>query len=349
MKTLLILSVLLFCFVYSNLKYSKYLFQKKKLSFDKIYIIIIFLMLFFIQLAQETTGHNDVYVYKENYESFANCSFDVFFDKWNSMKDPVYYFVGFIFLKLGISFEIFKICINAFYIFSVFKLVNNYSTKPGISVIVFIAIGSYGFSFTGLRQTIAMAILMYSYQYLVEKKVVKFTAIVLLAFAFHSSAIAFIIVYLIYHLRQSVFSLVLLIVGGLLAIINSRALVGFYLNFVDVNDMYGAYLEKEEGLSISGVIIFASILIFTLIFTYGKKWNARDAKLTHLLLISVVFRILSVVWFAEFFRLSMYFSIFDILLIADACTTTIGEEGFMPRFKTFAVSSALCLYYLSVF
>lgn len=346
MKTVLIFIILAFCFIFSNLKYSKYSLDKNKINFDKISIVLMFLLLLLIQVVQETTGHNDVFVYKENYERFANWSFDAFFAEWQDLKDPFYYFVGFLFLKLGFTFELFKICINIFFIFSVYKLVSKYSNKPYISIIVFVVLGSYNFSFTGLRQALAMAILMYSYKYLIEKKPLKFFAIVLIATAFHSSAIIFLIVYFAYYLKQSIFSLAVLTIGGVVAIVNSRALVSFYLNFVDATDLYGEYLEKEDGLSISGVIILVSILLFALIFTYGKKWKAKDPKLTHLLLISVVFRILSVVWFAEFFRLSMYFSIFDMLLIADACTTTIGEGNFLPRIKTVAVSGVLCLYYL---
>ena len=133
---------------------------------------------------------------------------------------------------------------------------------------------------------------------------------------------------------------------GLIVILNSRALVTFYLNFIDTNDLYESYLEKENGLSISGVIILASIFIFSLIFLYNKNWKTNFPKLTHLLLVSIVFRILSVVWFGEFFRLSMYFSVFDILLIPEACTTSIGRDNSMPSLKSFIVSVILCLYWL---
>lgn len=346
MRLAVSLFVLVLCYFYSNVKYGSSRIRNSENNFEKIFVFGIFFLLFFVQAIQETTGQNDVFVYKERYESYIGWSYELFFKEWNSMKDPVYNLIGFIFLRIGASFEFFKICINAFYIFSIYRLVSKYSAKPGLSIITFVVIGSYGFSFTGLRQTLALAVLMYSYKYLIEKSFIKFSLLVLLATTFHSSAIIFIIAYFAYHMKKSFFSLGVLSVFGLIAVINSKALVSLYLNLFDAVDAYGAYLEKEEGLTITGFLIYFSILIFTLFFVYNNKWNARDPKLTHLLLISVVFRILSVVWFAEFFRISMYFSVFDVLLIADACETNIGEKPFLPRFKTFVVSSILCLYYL---
>ena len=343
MKEILILSVMLISLVYSILIKPR---RSSQHNFEKYYIIIMFLILFFAQAIQETTGYNDIYVYKQSYESFAGWNYTSFFNKWNELKDPFFFFVGFIFLKIGASFEVFKICINAFFIFSTYKLVKEYSVKPSLSIMTFVAIGAYSFSFTGLRQVLAMAVLMFSFKYLVEKSLVKFVLLVLVASVFHSPAIIFLVAYFIYHMRQSVSSLICLSIGGLIVILNSRALVTFYLNFIYTNDLYESYLEKANGLSICGVIILASIFIFSLIFLYNKNWKTNFPKLTHLLLVSIVFRILSVVWFGEFFRLSMYFSVFDILLIPEACTTSIGRDNSMPSLKSFIVSVILCLYWL---
>lgn len=344
MNSIIIVFVMVCCFLYSNIKYSKFSLEQNNTS-EKFFSIIMFLALFVVLATQSTSEMNDVRAYKILYEEYADWSFERFFIECDKMKDPVYYCVGLIFSKLGFSFKTFKILINLFFIYSVAKVTLTYSSKVPLSIMVFISLGLYEFSYTGLRQVIAMSILLFAYKYMREKKLLKFIGIVLLATLFHSTAIIFLIAYFVYNLKRNLISIAIMLSGGIFVILNARKLVTFYLNYFQM-DEYFNFLEKDNGLTISGVIIFTSIFIFTFIFTFSPKWKATDFKLNYLLFISVIFRILSTVWFAEFFRFSLYFSLFDGILIADACTTAKGEDKFLSRLKIFSVSFVLLVYHL---
>ncbi len=91
-------------------------------------------------------------------------------------------------------------------------------------------------------------------------------------------------------------------------------------------------------------MIWGSIWLFCTVFLYRKKSNALDPNLCNLIFVSWIIRILSVTMYATFFRIAMYFSLFECLAIADACACK-EQSNLIVRIKTIAVSVALLLYY----
>lgn len=76
-----------------------------------------------------------------------------------------------------------------------------YSENIFLSITVFVSFGLYIFSFSGLRQAIAFSITLFSFKYIVERKLIRFLVFVLLAFTIHSSAIIFLFVWGLWNIR----------------------------------------------------------------------------------------------------------------------------------------------------
>ena len=153
-----------------------------------------------------------------------------------------------------------------------------------------------------------------------------------------------IFMYPIYRFKANTRNVLLLLGISIPVLLNIDRLMRLYLSLTGTADIYEDYLKQDGGLSAMGLVIWGSIWLFCTVFLYRRKSNALDPRLCNLLLVSFVLRIVSVTAYANFFRIAMYFSVFNCLVVADACACK-EESTFMVRLKTLGVSVALLLYY----
>ncbi|MCD4533749.1 EpsG family protein [Nocardioides sp. cx-169] len=73
--------------------------------------------------------------------------------------------------------------------------IRRYSRMPALSVFLYATLGFYLFSYSGLRQAMAVAICFWAYRFIIDRKPLPFLAMVLAASLFHQSALAFIPAY----------------------------------------------------------------------------------------------------------------------------------------------------------
>lgn len=326
-------------------------FQKRQsglngytVSSEKIFVIAMFLILFLILAMQSENGNGDLRGYSSTFDRYKVYSITTFVQNFRHIKDPVYHLCALFVSKLGADFHIWYLIISFLYTFSIYLLVSRYSANVYISYIVLISVGGFGFAFSGLRQTLALTFLMFSFRFLEGKKFLKFVLFVILASMFHSTAFIFIFAYPLYRLKLHFRDLFFIFIGMMIIILNARPLMRIYMELIGTEEFYSAYLEKESSLSISGVVIFTSIAVFCIISFMIGKTDAKYEGLCNLALFSITFRILAVSVFAEFFRVSMYFSVFDIIMIAEACACGKNNKSF-AQLKTFGATLALTAYY----
>lgn len=318
--------------------------KKPFLTADRLLVMLTCAFLFLILALQDVHANADLMSYYTRYQSLQNTSVGYFLDHFWDLKDPIYYFAGLLFSKLGFSFFVWKAFISFIFVLGVYKLILYYSANIGISFLVLISLGLYGFVFSGLRQTMAFGILLFTYPYLKNKKLFRFILLVIVAAMFHSTALIFLATYPIYRLKLRVRNVLLLAVVGFVVLLNANTLASLYLQLTGTDEIYADYLEKSGALSAAGIIISGCIWLFCTVFLYRKNADKHDGHLCNLALLALFGRILSAVWFAEFFRVAMYFSIFEFLMIADACACK-EKSSFVVRLKTAGVSLALAVYY----
>ena len=290
-------------------------------------IAILFVMTSVVAFQKEVVDVGDIERYKYSYEYLRGLSFSGAVEWARETKDPIYYILSYIFAKAGLGFAVWRTFIEGFFCFGIYKLVSKYSSNIPISVMVILSLELYGFTLTGLRQTCALSILLFSYGFLVNKKLIKFCGVVLLASLFHSSAIVFMLAYPCFCLKPGFRSVC--IMGGICAsiMIFFKDILYAFVSIIETAENYSSYLEGTTKLTFSGTIIYGCILFFVTVFLYFGKTQTDDKRLCHLLMISLVFRIMSSLVFAEMFRIAMYFSLFDCITIASACTEQDDKPG----------------------
>lgn len=105
--------------------------------------------------------------------------------------------------SFGLSFRFVMIVYAAFVMTSVGYFIYRCSYKPWLSLFLFATLGLYEFAFICVRQYMAMAILLWAYIFLEEKKYIKVIITFLIAYSFHHTAIIFIGVLCLFKVKVS--------------------------------------------------------------------------------------------------------------------------------------------------
>lgn len=141
------------------------------------------------------------------------------------------------------------------------------SKMPWLSVYIYITLGFFTFSFSGLRQAIAVAITFFSFKYIQEKKLFKFVICIALAMSFHISAIIFIVAYPLYYLKLKQIHFYYIIPGFIFTFIFRSRIFSM---------LYGLYRGGVGGTEVTDAYTMLFVMIFVLILS--SIFGSRDTK-----------------------------------------------------------------------
>ncbi|MEG1616666.1 MAG: EpsG family protein [Bacteroidales bacterium] len=206
-------------------------------------------------------------------------------------------------------------------IYRTLKIYNKSGVDNFISILTLFVLGIASFFMSGMRQTMAMSIVLYAYPTFCNRENIKFIIFVVIASLFHNSAILFLLCYVARYMTLDYKNLVYVIVAAFMGTVVSQGDIQHYVSliFSDRFSIYGDY--HTETLSYSG--FFIQLFLFS--FCYAFRNNLKDNEshvIMNIVTFGLIFQAFSTV-LAEMFRLSMYFSLFYIILIPRAinCNT----------------------------
>jgi hypothetical protein len=287
---------------------------------EQLVCVLAMIILFLVSALRHESVGSDIYGYVISYKRYSQFSFTEFINYINiyDVQDRGYYFSTWLFSRFFKNPQLWLAAVALFFSVSVGKLINNLSRITVLSVVMIISLGFFSFSMTGLRQIIALCILLFTYNYIKERRAGKFILTVLLASLFHKTALIFLIIYPVAYINLGKYH----IIAAVLAFLIFYAFKDWLLIFMSENLQDGRfdnYLTGEANkLTLSGFIIQFSIFIFSLYYykPYTKE-NKNALILYNMSFIGLVFQLFSS-FIAEFFRVSMYFSIFNCILVPNA-------------------------------
>lgn len=176
-------------------------------------------------------------------------------------KDPGFMLLMKVEQLISPSYRIFLILVAIFFMFYLGRFLYKYSRNPLLGFIVFDCLFYSFYAITGIRQTIATALIVFiGYDYIKERKLVHFLIISFISFLIHKSSICFIPFYFIYDLKINKITL-------------SAALVFIASSFVFKDPLMGllsegvGYEQYNVQYDYNGPIFFTLLVIALLIGT----------------------------------------------------------------------------------
>ena len=138
----------------------------------KIYCTVIGFLLFLLAALRSTSVGIDSNQYAWHFYNIQQIDFDLVSIRYQ--KDPIFfYFLKFLTIITSNHQWLFAI-IGGLYAYSISRFIYRYSKDPMISFIILITMSYFAFSLTGLRQIMALSIILFSYDYIFQKHLLKF-------------------------------------------------------------------------------------------------------------------------------------------------------------------------------
>ena len=199
--------------------------------------------------------------------------------------------------KLGGDMQTCLLIIAAFVAITLGVLIYKYSPSPYWSYVIYLAMGFYISSFNILKQIVAMGFIVLAMIQVMEHKVLRFLALVIIAGLFHQPALIFVIAYPFANKRVD--SIYVLLTGGMAAT---------------------AFLFRSQ---IVEQLVMILIILLALFMRPLKNHDVHYRQLFSIMILAAIIQTFAV-YDNVFSRLADYFFQFSVLFIPFMLQT--GEE-----------------------
>lgn len=262
--------ILLVVYIVLSAIYARVCYPKSTKKERSLFLYLTFAFIYMFCCFRSFDVGRDVAAYLTAYQKTER----VPWDNWRY----IYFEYGYIALMkvciaVGLSFRIFFFIIYAIILWPIMLFIREKSPYPFLSVIIYISFQFFIFNLTGIRQSIAISILMLSYLVLskdyCKKRLLKFLLLVGMAALFHKSAIIFSLAYPISRLKLNKKTI------GLFCV---TAALGYFFNILGVGailDMFENSHYKystDDSQQLGFLIVAMAGIVFLSVWTY---FNAK--------------------------------------------------------------------------
>lgn len=312
---------------------------KNKHIKNKVNVILGFGLLGFLAMFHSENVGNDIKVYIYSFNVASTLA-----DIPNNFNG---YEVGFVWLLKVLTWfsdnpQILIISVGAFAYFSYSRFVYRYSKITWMSTYLFFTLGYFDFSLSGLRQVISTAILLFAYDYIIDKRPWKFMITVFVAALFHNAGWAFMPAYLIDKFKSKKNYMYLI------GIITPIITVFFQPVFNIVLKIFPKYTYYLNGELTDGIVRSATILkiiVLLLIICLEllvKNKNTTDVDRTSFLFLVTTLGILVASTKAVAIgRSSQIYHLFTIIYIPN-----IADKLKSDKDKFFVIVSTIICFFI---
>ena len=243
--------------------------------------------------------------------------------------------------------------------FCLYKGIFNYSDNPGFSLFLFVSLRFFYFFLSGLRQAIAVSIIIIAFHYLMKGKIIKYLIAVALATTFHLSALIFILALPISRMKFNLSTAAKMIGATCLFTIFFSPLISFILGLLP--EYYSHYLSSEEFSADNlanyiDILIKGAFIILAVFTGYTKRTDGMIVKDTGIKQVTIMdvhmnFMIASlciaiIATRASLLdRMAQYFWIFSIFSIANIIKKRKYRDKYLMYF---GVSAATIVYNITL-
>lgn len=202
---------------------------------------------------------------------------------------------------------------------AIVKLFKYHSPSPALSLLIFLSLGTYIMYMTALKQCIAIFFLITAIPYAINKKYLKFFLTVFVAGMFHTYALVFAIIPLLFEKPWGKVTWILL---GLMLF--SMATYDDTLGaFIEYTESMGAYISENEvfhdsQLNVLRVMVYWVPAVFALVFRRRLFHDATRSEIlfANISIVSAVFLTLGLVKGANLMgRMAGYFEFASCLAL----------------------------------
>lgn len=334
---LILLSLTLYVFFLGFINPQEKLTEKNKRN----YLIAAGIMIALVAgLRAEDVGTRDTSVYCSLFEGLsARNSFVPYYKAYLSdnsflLSESGFYFFVWLLTRVSSNSQMLIFASSAFVTFATCVFIYKNSEDVSLSLLMYLALGSFTFNLNGMRQALAMSICLLSYEFVKKRRIVPFTITILIAMLFHKTAFVFAFVYFLPMLKKG--KHLFLYISGIAGFsVASTRLIELYDSMS--GEDYAMASTVESG-GLFAILIYVFVILIALM-VYKKMDNINTKSAFYGTLTGFVLFVSRYALNEMTERLSWYFFYFIILLLPNVLVNFEKKERRMIRllFGVFAV------------
>ena len=311
-------------------------FKGKKL--DKVIIIIFFSLLIILLSVRNIKVGIDLKNYKYLFESISKFNFD-YLVSYSKKGEFLYVYLNKIVFLLGLNFQWFLFIVAIISIMPIMLYYYKKSDNAILTIVLFLTVAPFTMFFSGLRQSIAMGLFIFSYRYVEDKKIVKFIICIVIASFFHKSALFCLVLYPLYHSNISKKWLYAVLPVMVIIFIFNKQIFSAILSFTT---LYDGKIESTGAYSM--LIVLILFLVYCLSFPDKNKIDDEINGLRNILLLSIIIQSFAPIHFTVM-RLNYYYLLFIPILITKVKAISKSENIVINNFIQFAMICFFAFYF----
>jgi len=243
------------------------------------YLFVIFSIIFVLMAFRSYTTGSDTPSYCSLFGRIAAASSPIKYIS-ASYFEPGYITYNWLLSRITTDPRILFVVSAAFITFSLARFTYKYVDNPGMFCCLFIGMMQFDFFLSAMRQGIAIAILLFAFDFLLERKPLRFIILCVLASTFHVSAIVFVFIYPFFKPKTEIIKGNTLFNLGMVALGVAGALIFEKLISLAMNIFPRfSYFEDSEWLDGSPrMSVFLKLIVFILLLIVPLLLNREESK-----------------------------------------------------------------------
>lgn len=305
---------------------------------EGVYCNIIYSLIIFIAAFRGSGVGADTMSYIDDYHVVATMSFPEIAERFEGYWG--FYFLSKVFSIFKAPLWVWFGFVEFAYVSSIVRLINKFSKDRLYSIILFIVSGLFLFSLAGLKQILAMGIVLHSFLDYVDKKYLRSLFLIIVAYLCHPIAMVMLITFILYYFKdKTVFPLIVIIAVGIVTI-GRLTVLGYLVNFLG-NDHFEDYLVLNTSYTKSTLYLYLLLLACSILFLHDYFKSSNTGKFEFsCLLIGCSFQFLAS-YSPALFRMSLFFTPFYLVFLPGAFDARKKKDFIFVFFKYAALLGAI--------
>lgn len=266
----------------------------------------------------------------------------------------LFYFLFWFFSNIGLPFEYFTLILGLFCVFITSLIIYKFSERPLLSFILYLGLGFYTFSFSGLKQSLAMTFVLLTFFFIHKRKPLSAAFLMLLAFLSHPTSAVFIPLLFINKIKMNQKTMLLTFPFLVLAFA-FRIQIAHLLTVIADDEYVGKY-EISGGIGGTSIFILLALIFYVFsaehIFkNHNSVTNDNKMLLEKSFLFigicSLIIQFFSAYAYA-FTRLNFYYFQFFTIIIPYSLNTNRTKIFFDRYYRVFQIFFYLLIFYMMI-
>lgn len=311
--------------------------------YKRLLIVFMWLALFFmIAFRSKFVGSTDSYHYYDFWKDLSHTSWAKVPEYIDSTgMEALFCYTVWIFSHIFSSPQWIFALTGLLFSISVCRFIYKHSEDMVLSFVMYVTLGLYTFMIQGMRQAIAMSIILFAIDFCIKKKFIRFVLLVLLAAAFHGSAIIFLPMFFVYGLTIKKGTMFIFLAGAGTIFACSPLIVRLGNQLFERE-----YSETFESGGLIAVSIYILIICAALLFGSKRYDDKKFSFFFYMTFIGSVFYIMRYTGVDVAERVSYYFMFGQMFLLPSTLNVFVAKERWISKIVVYILCIALFLYRL---